>query len=291
MAMRIARQRYRAGRLVVAAAVLAGALAATGSAWRSTQPRAFRVCSDPNNLPFSNQAGQGFENKIAELFARDLGERVTYDWLPQNRGFARKTLNTRDCDVIMGVPAHDYDPVLVTKPYYSSTYVFVYRADRGWHIKSFDDPLLKRVKIGIHLTGGDANPPPSMALAARGIIDNVEGYPIIGDYSKPNPPARLIDAVANGQVDVAIVWGPLAGYFAPREPVKLTVQPVTPAVDESGVPFVFDIAMGVRHGDKARAAQLDSLILRERPAIHRILAEYGVPLVGPADTAVSARER
>lgn len=289
-ATHVARSRFvRAGPVLAAFA----ALVLLGGAARWQRPaRVFRVCSDPNNLPFSNRAGAGFENRIAALFARDLGESVTYDWLAESRGFARKTLKTGACDVIMGVPAHDYDPVLATKPYYRSTYVFVYRADRGWHITSFDDPLLTHVKIGIHVIGDDyTNPPPARALAARGIIDNVEGYRIVGDYSQPNPPARLIDAVASGKVDVAIVWGPFAGYFAPREPVKLTVQPVTPGVDASGVPFVFDIAMGVRHGDTARAALLDSLIERERPAIHRILTEYGVPLVGPADTAVSARER
>jgi quinoprotein dehydrogenase-associated probable ABC transporter substrate-binding protein len=282
-------RRVRAGLVLTAMGIVA---TMAGAVWWQAPPRAFRVCADPNNLPFSNRAQAGFENRIAQLFARDLGDTLTYDWLAQSRGFARKTLGTGECDVIMGVPAHDYDPVMVTKPYYSSTYVFVYRADRGWHITSFDDTLLKHVKIGIHLTGGDnANPPPAMALAARGIIDNVEGFPIIGDYAQPNPPARLIDAVANGTVDVAIVWGPLAGYFAPREPVKLTIQPVTPHVDASGVPFVFDIAMGVRKGDTARVARLDSLIDRERQAIHRILEEYGVPLVGPEDTAVSSRRR
>jgi hypothetical protein len=130
----------------------------------------------------------------------------------------------------------------------------------------------------VHLVGDDGvNPPPAMALGARGIVDNVEGYPLIGDYSKPNPPARLLDAVATRQVDVAVVWGPLAGYFASREPTKLTLTPVRPAVDKTGLPFSYAIAMGVRKGDTTLKATLDSLITRERPAIQRILDAYGVP--------------
>lgn len=261
--------------LAALGAVALGAAPRAGGGHRA--PKQFRVCADPNNLPFSNRKGEGFENKIAELFARDLHATVTYDWLAQNRGFARKTLRTGACDVIMGVPAH-YDPVLTTMPYYRSTYVFVTRADRGLRISSFDDPALTHLKIGVHLVGDDGvNPPPAMALGARGIVNNVEGYPLIGDYSKPNPPARLIDAVAKGAVDVAIVWGPLAGYFAPREPVKLAITPVRPAVDATGLRFAYAIAMGVRKGDTTMAATLDSLITRERPAIQRILDAYGVP--------------
>ncbi|HEU4641306.1 MAG TPA: substrate-binding domain-containing protein [Gemmatimonadaceae bacterium] len=251
--------------------------AAPGARAGGRAPKTFRVCADPNNLPFSNRRGEGFENRIAELFARDLHATLAYDWLAQNRGFARKTLKTGACDVIMGVPAH-YDPVLTTIPYYRSTYVFVTRASDGLRISSFDDPRLAHLKIGVHLVGDDGvNPPPAMALGARGIVDNVEGYPLIGDYSKPNPPARLLDAVAARKVDVAVVWGPLAGYFAGREPTKLTLTPVRPAVDATGLRFSYAIAMGVRKGDTALKATLDSLITRERPAIQRILDAYGVP--------------
>jgi mxaJ protein len=246
--------------------------------------REFRVCADPNNLPFSNRRGEGFEDKIAALFARDLGAAVRYDWLPESRGFVRKTLNTGACDVIMGVPEH-YDPVRTTKPYYRSTYVFVYRADRGWHLTSLDDPLLRHLKIGIQLVGDDyANPPAAQALAARGIIDNVIGYRLIGNYAASNPTARVIDAVARGEVDVAIVWGPVAGYFAPRAAMPLTVVPVTPDPDTSGMRFSFAIAIGARHHDEALAATLDSLIDREHSAISRILDKYGVPrAVAPID--------
>jgi mxaJ protein len=267
---------------VAAAGIAAGMMgAAPGPA-----PREFRVCADPNNLPFSNRRREGLENRLAELFARDLGTRVRYEWMPQVRGFVRKTLKAGACDIIMGVPAH-YDPVLTTRPYYRTTYVFVYRAHRGPRVTSLDDPVLRHARIGIHVVGDDySNPPPAQALAARGIIDNVIGYPIIGDYSKPNPPARLIEAVARGDVDVAVVWGPFAGYFAKRSPVRLAIVPVLPSQDASGQPFAFDIALGVRHGDTALAARLDTLLARERPAVQRVLTRYGVPQLPMTGTAV-----
>lgn len=252
------------------------------------QPRLLRVCADPNNLPFSNERGDGFENRVAELLARDLGATVRYTWRPQRRGFVRTTLNAGECDLVMGVPA-SYDPVRTTRPYYRSTYVFVYRADRGLAIASLADPALRRLRIGIHVTGDDyQNPPPAQALAARGIIDNVEGYPIYGDYSQPNPPARLVEAVAKDDVDVAIVWGPFAGYFAKRQPVALTIVPVPPESDVSGQQWTFAIAMGVRHRDEALAAELDRLLDADRAGIDRILRDYGVPLV-PTDARGARR--
>lgn len=282
------RRRPSVGGRKLALGAVAALLVAATAALPARAPREFRVCADPNNLPFSNRAGEGFENKIADIFARDLGATVTYDWLAMQRGFSRKTLKTGSCDVIMGVPEH-YDPVLTTKPYYRTTYAFVYRAADGPRITSFDDTILKHVKIGIHVIGDDyENTTPALALAARGIISNVKGYRIVDDYSKPNPQSHIIDAVARGDIDVAIVYGPFAGYFAPREPVKLAVVPVPRAVDSvSGVPFTYEIAMGVRKDDSQRAAMLDSLIDRERPAIDSLLARYGVPML-PIDTTPPA---
>jgi len=274
-------------RALVLGAVAVLLLAATAAS-PPRAPREFRVCADPNNLPFSNKAGEGFENELARLFARDLDATVSYDWLAMQRGFSRKTLKTGSCDVIMGVPAH-YDPVLTTKPYYRTTYVFVYRANGGPRITSLDDSALKHVRIGIHVIGDDyENTPPAQALAMRGIISNVKGYRIVDDYSKPNPPSHLIDAVAHGDVDVAIVYGPFAGYFAPKEPVKLAVVPLSQEVDSiSGMPFTYEIAMGVRKDDPRRAAMLDSLIDRERPAIDSLLERYGIPTL-PIRVARSA---
>ena len=247
-----------------------------------------RVCADPNNLPFSNARQEGFENKLAAMVARDLGTTLEFVWRPQRRGFVRTTLNEGRCDLIPGVPA-DYDPVRTTRPYYRSTYVFVYRADRGYHITSLADTALRHVRIGVHLIGDDyQNPPPAQALADRGIVQNVQGYSIFGDYGEPNPPARLVEAVARGDVDVAIVWGPLAGYFAQRQPVKLTIVPVPAASDLSHQPWTYPIAMGVRRRDVGLAQAIDRILASEQPAIRQLLTSYGVPLVD-ADEAAAAK--
>ena len=256
-----------------------GVCAIAGAAWtanhRSTAT-ALRVCADPNNLPFSNDRGEGFENRIAELLARDLGERVEYTWWAQRRGFVRNTLNAGSCDVILGVPAH-YGMVRTTDPYYRSTYVFVTRRDRNLHIISLDDPRLRTLRVGVHLIGDDyANSPAAHSLGRRGATSNVVGYTLYGDYSKPNPPARLIEAVENNDVDVAVAWGPLAGYFAKRSPVPLDLEPVTPRQD-GVMSYVFDIAMGVRRRDSTRSAVLNAEIARRGPEIERILTDYGVP--------------
>jgi mxaJ protein len=237
-----------------------------------------RVCADPNNLPFSNKRREGFENRIAELLARDMGTTVQFSWRPQMRGFVRKGLKAGACDVYMGVPA-GFEQLLTTRPYYRSTYVIVYRTKGGVHVRSLDDSALHSLKVGVHMIGDDyQNTPPAQALAARGIIDNVRGYPIVGDLSRPSPQAEILRALERGEIDVAIVWGPFAGYFAKYSPTPLTIVPVTPARDQSGQTFAFDIAMGVGRGDTALARTLDTLLVRERPAIHRILSRYGVPL-------------
>jgi mxaJ protein len=247
---------------------------------RPAPPRAsvLRVCADPNNLPFSNDREQGFENAIARLAASDLGRRVEYYWQPQRRGFIRTTLNAGWCDLVVGVPAR-FALARTTHSYYRSTYVFVSRAGRA-PIRSLDDPRLRAVPVGVEMTGEDGeNPPGLQALARRRILDNVHGYLVYGDYSTPDPPRRVIDAVANGDVETAIAWGPMAGYFAARAPARLTVVPVSPEDDGPGLQFTFDIAMAVRRGDAALAAALDRVIDRRRQQIEAILHRYHVPLV------------
>jgi quinoprotein dehydrogenase-associated probable ABC transporter substrate-binding protein len=258
-----------------------------GAAGRRGEAAALAVCADPNNLPFSNDKLEGFENKLAQLVGRELGVPVRYTWMPQRRGFVRNTLRAHRCDVIMGVPA-SFELARPTEPYYRSTYVFVYRKDRHLQVHSFDDPLLRRLRIGVHVIGDDyASVPPAAALAHRNIIRNVVGYSIYGDYSKPNPPADLIDAVARGDVDVAIAWGPLAGYFVQRAAVPLEVVPVSPQVDLPFLPFVFDIAMAVRRGDDSLRTRLDAVLEHRQDEIQQLLREYGVPLVSvtPARSA------
>jgi mxaJ protein len=267
-------------RALALSAVLAAGLASDAAPERADgRPRVIRVCADPNNLPFSDSAGRGFENRLAELIARDVGAEVRYTWWAQRRGFVRNTLRAGLCDLIPGVPAR-YEPVATTTPYYRSTYVFVTREDLGPPIESFDDPRLRRLKVGVHLVGDDyANPPPVSALAKRGIVRNVQGYTLYGDYREPNPPARLVEAVARGEVDVAVVWGPLGGYFAGRSEVPLRVTPVGRPDDGPGVPFVFAIAMGVRREDTALVRRLDDVLARHRDEVRRMLERYGVPLV------------
>ncbi len=242
-------------------------------------PRVLRVCADPNNLPFSNSRGEGFENRIASLVARDLHARLEYTWWAQRRGFIRNTLKARECDVVMGLPS-GVQMAATTRPYYRSTYVFVSRDGRAPRMDSFDDRRLRTMKIGVQIIGDDyANAPPAHALTSRRMIRNVVGYPVYGDYAQPDPPRRIIDAVASGQVDIAVAWGPLAGFFAARSPVPLQLTPVVAPADLPFLPFTFDIAMGVRRGDKALRTELDTWIAAHRQALDQILAEFHIPRV------------
>jgi mxaJ protein len=239
--------------------------------------RALRVCADPNNLPFSNDRLEGFENKIADIVAKDLGVPVEYTWWAQRRGFVRNTLKACDCDVVIGVPT-GFDLTLTTRPYYRSSYVFVTRADRRLDLSSLDDPRLRTLAVGVEIIGDDgANSPPAHALARRGIVSNVRGYTVYGDYREDSPPSRIVAAVASGEIDVAIAWGPMAGYFARRQAVPLEVRPVTPRVDLPFLPLTYQISMGVRHGEKPFRDELSAVIERHEPEIEAILDEYGVP--------------
>ncbi|HEY5337725.1 MAG TPA: quinoprotein dehydrogenase-associated putative ABC transporter substrate-binding protein [Rhizomicrobium sp.] len=243
----------------------------------AAQAGVLRVCSEPNNLPFSNSQGQGFENRIADLVARDMGDMVAYTYALQNDKFIKHTLDAGKCDVMMGVSA-GMDDVLTTHPYYASTYVFVSRKADALGLASLTDPRLRKLKIGVHLIGDDSTPP-AIALGQEGIVDNIKGYMIYGDFSKPNPPARLIEAVENKDVDIAAAWGPLGGYFAKSSPVALSVTPITDTARFKPLLFTFAIAMGVKKGNVALRNKLDGVIAKEQPAIRNILQSYGVPLV------------
>jgi len=258
--------------------LLAAALLCPNSALAQGK-KLFRVCADPENLPFSNRQQAGFENKVAEVMAKALGETVSYVWWGQRRGFIKNTMNaTLDsarCDVVIGVP-QGYDLVRTTKPYYRSTYVFVYPKNKGLQIKSLDDPVLKKIKIGVHLLGNDyENPPPVHELSKRGIVGNVVGFQTF--YSAQNPPSRIIDAVAAGQVDVAIVWGPAAGYFVAHQRVPLAIVPIPSG--KTDLPFAFNVSMGVRPGDDALRLRLEKAIDEKHAEITKILEDYRVPLM------------
>jgi mxaJ protein len=246
------------------------------SKWRWKEGGVLRVCADPDNLPFSNRKEEGFDNKIAGLFAQELGDSLAYVWWPQRRGFVRNTLRAKECDVLLGVPG-GFDPVLETRPYYRSTYSLVYRDARAPGLKSLDDPRLRQLRLGVNLIGEDyTHTPPVHALLKRGISSNVSGFSTF--YGEEHHPGEIIDSLASGNIDVAVVWGPLAGFFAKRSPVPLTIVPL-PDDSTSGLQFAFDVAVGVRRADKELRSRLDTILDRRRPDIERILREYGVPTV------------
>jgi len=241
-----------------------------------------RVCADPNNLPFSNRVGQGFENRLVKLVAAELDADVSYTWWAQRRGNVRETLKAGRCDVIPGVGA-GLEMLATTRPYYASTYVAVTRVDRGPAIASFDDPRLRTMRIGVQMVGDDfSNTPPAHALALRGLIRNVRGYMIYGDYARPAPQEDIVRAVAAGEVDIAFVWGPVAGYFARRQRVPLRITALPDMDGRSEAPMAFAVAMGVRRGEPELKARLEQALARRGPEIRRLLAAYQVPVVSSA---------
>jgi mxaJ protein len=247
-----------------------------------------RVCADPNNLPYSNDQKQGFENQLADLIARDLGMQVTYFWFPQREAFFRKTLNSGVCDVVTGVPS-GLDEADTTRPYYRSSYVFLSRQDRHLDIHSFDDPRLRKLKIGVHVLGEQTDSlPPVHALTSRGIVRNLVGFSIFGNLNEKDPPADLIKAVANKHVDIAVVWGPLAGYFVRQSTIPLEITAVESDPAHPDLPFCYDIGIGVREGDDALKKRLDVELVRHHAEIEGILRSYGVPqLQLPTEVAVA----
>jgi mxaJ protein len=256
-------------------ALFAAVLGAATAAFAADEPIALpelRVCADPDNLPYSTADGRGFENRIAELLASDLHAELRYAWMPLRRGFVRKTVGEGLCDVFIGVPA-DFERVTTTRPYYRSSYVFVTRSRAG--VRSFDDPRLTRVKVGVQLVGNDlAATPPGHALARRGATRNVVGYTVFGE----GPAAeRIVEAVADGALDVGLVWGPQAGYFAYRAQPPLALARALPPPELAGMPFEFSISMGVKRGNRALRDLLDGVIARRQADIDAILAEYHVP--------------
>lgn len=238
-----------------------------------------RVCADPENLPYSNRQQQGFENKLADLVGRELGRPIHYEWIPQRKPFF-KALQQGACDLVMGVPSQ-FPLALTTQPYYRSSYVFASRRDRNLDVQSFDDPRLKTVRIGLQIVQeGDGDVPPAQALARRGILRNISWYPLNENYLTTNQRTSLLQAVSRGQIDVAVVWGPLAGNFAKHSKVPLRLTKVSPQ-SEGRIPFAFDMSMGVRPGDTKLAGTLNSIIRRRQVEIRRLLESYGVPLVNP----------
>ncbi|HET7587716.1 MAG TPA: quinoprotein dehydrogenase-associated putative ABC transporter substrate-binding protein [Gammaproteobacteria bacterium] len=281
---RIARQLQIIGSAILALLFLVAMLSTAAHASAPPAPwtkRPLRVCADPNDLPFSNRAQQGFENKLAQLVASRMNTYVEYEWWPQRQKFLDNTLYAHHCDVVMGWAAHS-DAVLTTKPYYRSAYAIVYRKSASYDIRSLRDPLLRKLQIGVHAVGDDwFDLPGGAVLANRGIVKNVHVYTLFSNYGRPNPSAELIEAVASGDVDVAIAWGPLAGYFAKYQPVDLVVVPLVNA--HAKLPFEFSISAAVRKGDTELRDKLNRILENNRDQINALLASYNVPLLPLTD--------
>lgn len=234
-------------------------------------PTALRVCADPSSLPFSNTAGEGFENRLAEMVAADLGVPVRYTWYPQSVGFVRNTLGALRCDVIMGVTTAS-ELVQNTNPYYRSVYALVFRRDSGLTARTLSDPQLDGKRIGVI-----AGTPPVSQLAALGRLASMQPYHLVIDTRAESPGKQMIDDVAQGRIDAAALWGPAAGYFARGYGDALAVVPLT--AETGGALFDFRVTLGVRNGDDEWKKTLNGVLARLQPRIDALLRDYGVPLV------------
>ena len=243
-----------------------------------------RVCGDPDNLPYSNDRLQGFENQIASVVATDLGVEASYTWWPHQRGLVKNTLEAGTCDVIFGIP-HDLETILPTKPYYTSTYVIAQRKGSGHPITSLDAPELKTLRIGVY-----ANTPVEESLGRRGLVDHLTAYSLFFDPTGDRDrPAKLLDDLVAGTVDVALPWGPLAGYYAKKLNAPIEMLVLCPS--EPGVPLTFGISMGVKKGNRDRRTDLEAAIDHRQTEIRTILEEFGVPLMPRAPDAGRRRPR
>jgi mxaJ protein len=246
--------------------------------------KVLRVCQDPNNLPFSNIKGEGIENKLAELFAKKLGWKLDYFSFPQRMGFVRNTIRFKlpgtnyRCDIIMGVPT-GFDQIATTKPYYRSTYALVFPKGKGLDkVKSKQDFLqldskqLKKLKIGLY-----DRSPASQWLSRRGLLEQAVPYRIMNADPNQYPGEIIEQDLAAGKIDVAVVWGPLGGYFAKK--IKQPELSIVPLVSEPGVNFQYEMSMGVRFGEKEWKAQVDKFLDENKTEITAILREFNVPLL------------
>ncbi len=270
--------------------LLSVAVAVTITAAFTAPPdHVLRVCADPDDLPFSDSALRGFENKIAAVIARDLGDSVSYVWWPNRRGFIAHTLRAGRCDLVIEAPK-GLDIVLTTKPYFRSTYYFVTRHDHPTKPTSLDDPILRKLRIGVSMMGEDyALSPPGQALSQRGLGTHLFGFQSY--YDPDHHPGDIVDAVSTGTVDAAVVWGPLAGYYAKRSSVPLDLIALPDSDTVTGFPMAYDVALGVRITDRALRDTLNKVIDRQQPAIDSVLHDFGIPTLSlPATPAAHASQ-
>lgn len=258
----------------VLALALAGTAAAQGTSREAVETEALRVCADPASLPFSNQSEQGFENKIVRLIAGELKRPLRYYWFPQSVGFVRNTLQLRQCDVISGI-ATAQDLVLNTNPYYRSAYVMAYRTGSGIKALSVGDPALRELTVGVV-----AGTPPATLLARYGMLARARPYDLVVDTRVDMPAKRAIEDVAAGEIDAALIWGPIAGYYAKQQKTALTLVPLVNEPPDARMDF--HITMAVRQGEVEWKRQLNEVLLKLEPQIAAILKEYSVPLLDAA---------
>jgi quinoprotein dehydrogenase-associated probable ABC transporter substrate-binding protein len=279
--------------LMVAAMGIAGAgIAAREAAMAQQQdptdlsielvdPRVLRVCADPRNLPFSDEKGTGFENKLAELFAEKLQKKLDYTYFPQATGFVRMTLAAHRCDVIMGFPQGD-ELVQGTNPYYRTAYALVVRQGSGLEdVASLGDERLKGKHLGIV-----AGTPPATYMAANGLMANARPYPLMIDTRVDSSAAAMMKDLASGEIDAAVLWGPMAGYYAKQASPPFHITPLIK--EKSGPQLIYRIGMGVRSADQNWKRQLNRLIQENQLAINKILLDYGVPLLDENDRPITA---
>jgi mxaJ protein len=243
-----------------------------GAAVELVNPHAFRVCADPRNLPFSDEQGEGFENKLAGLLASKLNEPVTYAFYPQVIGFFRNTLNAFRCDVVMGV-SQGLDLVQTTNPYYHTVYALIFKPGGALdEVKSLADPRLKDKRIGVI-----AGTPPATVLTERGLMARAKPYPLTVDTRRESPAKSMVDDLLSGEIDAGVLWGPFAGYYAKHAGAPITVVPLLK--EHADVPMDFRISMGVRQSDQEWKRRLNRLIAENQDAINKLLEQYGVPLL------------
>ena len=232
---------------------------------------ALKVCADPNNLPFSDQKKEGFENRIAEAMGNALGLKVEYTWFPQIIGFVRNTLQVHRCDLVMGTVAGD-DIMQTTNPYYFTTYVMLYRSDKGFAFEGVQDPRLASLRLGVV-----SATPPSDLLVRYDLMAHAKPYALTVDTRAESPTRQMVRDITDGTIDVGFLWGPIAGYYRKHDQLPLTLVPLK---EEPGVPRMkYHIAMGVRGNEPEWRRRVNALILKQQPEITAILRDYGVPLL------------
>ena len=244
-------------------------------------PNVLRVCADPRNLPFSNDKGEGFENKLGELVADKLHKKLDYMYFPQATGFVRMTLGAHRCDVIMGFPQGD-DMVQGTNPYYRTAYALVAKGGSGLEdVATLGDNRLKGKHIGIV-----AGTPPATNMAANGLMADAKSYPLMIDTRLDSSAEAMIGDLTAGKIDAGILWGPMAGYYAKKASPPLHVTPLVK--ETTGPRLAFRIGMGVRPADQNWKRLLNRVIQENQPTINKILLDYGVPLLDENDRPIRA---